>query len=269
MSALGRLRAAWPLLFIAPLWLVLDRLCWSQPTHALLHATMTLHAWLPQIIVVAAVVSLAVIARKLERVSGNLRTLCALASPMPQALRRALAIEAASFGLAEPRTVYLDVETPICYTVVPGPSILVSRGFIEELGDDDLGHVVRHELVHVARRDPLRGLLWHLFFSALLVPGFGGLERWFYDRRERRTNEIAGMMDRERYAALATRVRGAESAFERSLGHAYAGAFAPCATPRAPGVFVRPVIALTSFVALLGSHAVFLDALPFLERHHC
>ena len=42
--------------------------------------------------------------------------------------------------------IYLDTATPICYTVLPGPSILISHGFIEELTLDDLQLVVRHEL---------------------------------------------------------------------------------------------------------------------------
>ncbi len=269
MRRLRNFGAIWPLLFIAPLWIVLDRLCWSAPTHFLLHATMALHERLPAIIAAAAAVSLAVIAWKLGRVNANLRTLRALAGPLPNALHAAVASQAASLDMREPPVIYLDVATPICYTIVPGPSILLSRGFVEQLAQGDLDHVVRHELVHVRRRDPQRGLLWHLLFSALLVPGFGDLERWLYDRRERHTNELAGTLDRDRYASLSLRVREAESVFECSLGRSYAGALAPRRKECKPLVFLRPALATALFAALLVSHAVFMNALPFLERHHC
>jgi len=266
---LRNLGAVWPLLFIAPLWLILDSLCWSQQTHFLLHATMALHQRLPAIIGIAAILSALVIGWKIVRVNANLRTLRTLSGPMPASLRGAVESQARSLGMLEPPVLFLDVATPICYTVVPGPSILVSRGFIEQLEDDDLEHVVRHELVHVRRRDPERGLLWHVLFSALLVPGFAELERWLYDRRERRTNELAGTIDRDRYAALAARVRRAEDTFARSLGRGYAGALAPRRCERKTLIFLRPALALTVFGALVGSHAVFMSALPFLERHHC
>jgi len=269
MRRFRKIGAVWPLLFIAPLWAVLDRLCWSAPTHFLLHAMMALHERLPWIVAAAAAVSLATIGWKLARVSANLRTLRALAAPLPHALHAAVVFEAAGLTMREPPIVYLDVAAPICYTVVPGPSILISRGFVEQLKDDELGHVVRHELIHVRRRDPQRGLLWHLLFSALLVPGFGGLESRLYDRRERRTNELAGTLDRDRYASLALRVRRTENMFERSLGRAYAGAFVPHRRERGVFVFVRPALAMALLGALLVSHDIFMNALPFLERHHC
>jgi Zn-dependent protease with chaperone function len=266
---LRALRTFWPLAFIAPLWLLLDRFCWSMPDHVVLHTTMLLHENLPAIVALAATVSILVIAVKLARVNSSLRTLRAIAGPLPEVLRRTVVNQATALSMREPPVIYLDVATPICYTVLPGPAILISRGFIEELSGDDLELVVRHELVHVRRHDPLRGLLWHLLFSALLIPGFGDLERWLYDRRERRANQLAGSLDRDRYAVLEARVRYAEHAFERSLGHAYAGALTPQHKKRTSFVFVRPVLAATVFGALFVSHAVFMHSLPFLQTHHC
>lgn len=269
MKRLRALRTFWPVVFIAPLWLLLDRFCWSVPDHIVLHATMLLHENLPAIVAIAATISLLVIGVKLARVHSSLRTLRAIAGPLPDALRYTVVRQAAVLSMPEPPVIYLDVATPICYTVLPGPAILISRGFIEELTANDLELVVRHELVHVRRHDPLRGLLWHLLFSALLIPGFGDLERWLYDGRERRANQFAGNLDRNRYAVLEARVRQAEHAFERSLGHAYAGALTPQRKKRQSFVFVRPVLAATVFAALFVSHAVFMHSLPFLETHHC
>ena len=233
----------------------------------MLRATITLHEELPVILLAAALVSVGIVIFKLVRVNASLATLRALAGVMPPALRHALQRQTAALGIPEPTVSYLEVETPICYTVMPGPAILISRGFIEGLDETELALVVRHELVHVQRRDPLRGLLWHLGFSALLMPGFGGLERWLYDRRERCTNVIAGTLHEVRFEKLARRVRQAEAGIERSLGNAYAGAFHPRSASRF--VFVQPALAIGVFSALIASHLYFLNSLPMLEHHHC
>ena len=261
------LRAVWPLLFIVPLWAGLRRLCWSHPAHLMLHATMTLHEELPAILLAAAFVSVGIVIFKLASVNASLQTLRALAGVMPAGLRVALQTETAALDMPEPTVTYLEIETPICYTVMPGPAILISRGFIRGLDEAELALVIRHELVHVQRRDPLRGLLWHLGFSALLIPGFGGLERWLYDRRERCTNVIAGTLHEARFEKLARRVRHAEIGIERSLGNAYAGALQSLAARRF--VFIQPAIAISVFFALIASHLYFLSALPMLEHHHC
>lgn len=267
MSAVRVLRAVWPLLFIVPLWAGLRRFCWSRSAHVMLHATMTVHEELPAILLAAAVVSVGIVIVKLVRVNASLQTLRALAGVIPADLQRAVRMQVAALDIPEPKITYLEVETPICYTVMPGPAILISRGFIRGLDQSELALVMRHELVHVQRRDPLRGLLWHLGFSALLVPGFGGLERWLYDRRERRTNIVAGTLHDARFERLARHVRHAEIGIERSLGNAYAGALHPQFKQRF--VFVRPVVAVSVFSALIASHLYFLNALPMLERHHC
>ncbi len=57
---LRALQTFWPVAFIAPLWLLLDRFCWSVPDHVVLHATMLLHENLPAIVAIAGTVSLLV-----------------------------------------------------------------------------------------------------------------------------------------------------------------------------------------------------------------
>ncbi|GAC1306343.1 MAG: hypothetical protein NVSMB19_18410 [Vulcanimicrobiaceae bacterium] len=267
MIRLRALRLLWPLLFIVPLWLAVGKRCWSRPMHAVVDGTLLLHQYLPFILVGAGTAAVIVVCWKIARVRASLGLLKTLGGSMPDALRCAVAAEAAAAGMPEPALTFLDVEMPICYTVMPGPAILISRGFIAGLVPAELALVIRHELVHVRHRDPLRGLLWHLAFSALLVPGFGGLERWLYDRRERRTNALAGAPGDARFDALARRVRHAELGVERSLGNAYAGALRRGPAPRF--VFLRPALATGVFSALLASHYVFMSALPALERHHC
>lgn len=267
MISLRRITALWPLAFIVPMWALLGRFCWSRPVHELLHGTMLLHERLPMLGALAATISMGVVIVKIARVNASLTTLRALAAPQPDALRCALVEEARALAMRVPPVTYLDVETPICYTVMPGPAILISRGFIGDLDATELRIVVRHELVHVRRRDPLRGLLWHLFFSALLIPAFGGLERWLYDRRERRTNALAGAPLDARFERLTRRVRHTEMGLERSLGKAYAGALRPQVARKS--VFIRPTLGAAVVAALVASHVFFMDSLPMLERHHC
>lgn len=260
-------RTLWPVVFIVPTWLAFDRGCLWAPVHEAEHTYVFFHERLPAIVVLAALCSLAIVAFKLARANASLETLRALSTEMPDALRNALAREATALEMLEPAVMYLEIETPLCYTVAPGPAILISRGFIDGLADDELGLVMRHELIHVRRRDPVRGLLWHLAFSALLVPGFGGLERWLYDGRERRTNALAGRSLDARFARLATRVRHAEYRLERSLGNAYAGALRPSVSKHS--VFVRPALAAGLFSALIASHLFFVNSMPMLDHHHC
>ncbi|GAC1453153.1 MAG: hypothetical protein PVSMB8_12220 [Vulcanimicrobiaceae bacterium] len=260
-------RALWPMIFIVPAWLAFGRACLWAPAHLAEHAYMFVHEHLPTLIAIAALCSISIVVTKLVRANASLATLRALSTAMPDTLREALASEATALGMAEPSVMYLEIETPLCYTVVSGPAILISRGFFEDLDDSEVALVLRHELIHVRRRDPLRGLLWHLAFSALLIPGFGGLERWLYDRRERRTNALAGHALDARFARLARRVREAEYRLERSLGNAYAGALRPNESKRT--VFVRPALATGLISALIASHLFFVNSLPMLDRHHC
>ena len=267
MRRLRSLNVLWAFVFIVPTWLALGHSCRSNPIDAFVHVTMFLHARLPEIVTLAILASLAAVTMRLVRADASLATLHALAAPLPHSLATALAREAARLEIAVPAVTYLDVAMPLCYTVVPGPAILISRGFLSELDDDALALVFRHELIHVRRRDPLRGLLWHLAFSALLIPGFGGLERWLYDRRERRTAALAGGAVDARFAQLGIRVRDTERRLEGSLGRAYAGALRPERVKRY--VFLRPALAASVFAALLASHHFFITAMPMVDRHHC
>jgi len=226
-----------------------------------------LHPLMPALLGLASIASIASVVVRIARVRKNMKTLHALASVAPERLVTALRAESIATKTPEPRLIFLDVETPLCYTVVPGTTVLVSRGFVDGLDDRELAIVVRHELAHVARRDPLRGLLWHLAFAALLVPGFDGIERLLYDRRERQATAIAGSLNPSRFDELAQRVRDSELAFERSLGAGYAGAFRPRAVRRPP--LVRPGLGAAVLIALLASHWFFSATVPVLERHHC
>ena len=267
MRRLHIARVLWPFAFIAPAWLAFGRGCLWAPAHLAEHAYLFVHENLPTLIAIAALCSMSIVISKLVRANASLATLRTLSTAMPDRLRDALTSEASALGMAEPSVMYLEIETPLCYTVVSGPAILISRGFVEDLDARDVALVLRHELIHVRRRDPLRGLLWHLAFSALLVPGFGGLERFLYDRRERRTNALAGHPLDARIARLTRQVREAEFRLERSLGNAYAGALRPNQSKRT--VFVRPALATGLFSALVASHLFFVNSMPMLDRNHC
>ena len=180
---------------------------------------------------------------------------------MQEALERA----SAALSVAAPRVLYVDLTTPIATTVF-GRTIVLSRGFIEALDDADLDLVVRHEVAHVRHGDATTGVLWHLAFAALLVPGFEPLERRLHAGRERAANLTAAQGNEERYIALIGRMsRGADLCADARLGLE--------AAARRPEdrwlVWVAPLAVSCLAVALPLSHAAFRHDLPYLLSHHC
>jgi len=160
---------------------------------------------------------------------------------------------------------YVDIAAPIATTIFRR-TILFSRGFTNQLDDGDLALVVRHELAHVQRRDATAGVLWHLVFAALLIPGFEPLERRLHAHRERAANLTAATGREERYLSLVTRMpRGTDVCADARLGLE--------AASRRPGdrwlMWFAPLAVIALAVALPLSHAAFRHDLPYLLSHHC
>jgi len=217
---------------------------------------------MPALLAIVSPASVVNVIARIVRVRTSLATLHTLASKAPQRLLWVLRAQRIAVGTREPRLIFLDIETPLCYALMIGMTVLISRGFIDGLNPDELAIVVRPELVHGAQRGPLRGFCWHLAFAAPLVPGFDYIERWLYDRRERCATALAGTLaDKTRFDEFARRVLGSELASERSLGTVYAGALRPRTAHTNPRAAV--------LVALFASHWIFSKTMPVLERHHC
>ena len=258
-------RALWPVVFLIPLSWWAERGCSLAGVDPLYHTTVWVHERLGWFVAVFAAISAAVVIAKIAIARRRFARLQTVAEPMPARLQRALERASADFGIAVPRVLYLELAVPIA-TTVSGSTILLSRGFIEPLDDGDLELVVRHEVAHVRRSDAGAGVLWHLAFAALLIPGFEPLERRLHARRERAAN-VAAAEDREdRYVALVARVsRGSSLCADAQLGLE--------AAARRPGdrwlMWFAPLAVACLAVALPLSHAEFRHDLPYLLSHHC
>jgi Zn-dependent protease with chaperone function len=264
-SAARVLRALWPLVFLVPLSSWAERGCAYAGVDPLYHSVLWVHERLGWFVAFLAVLAVVTVGTQIAVARARLGRLLALAEIAPPRLERAFARASAELGVPIPRVAYLDVPARVATTVV-GPVVLLSRGFIDVLDDDELELVARHELLHASRGDATAGVVWHLTFSALLVPGFEPLERRLHARRERRTNALAAKGREDRYVALLSRVaQGADLCADARLG-------LEAAAPRPEDrwlAWVAPLAVLALTIALPLSHMAFRHDLPFLVTHHC
>jgi Zn-dependent protease with chaperone function len=258
-------RALWPAIFLIPLSWWADRGCRLAGVDPLYHGTMWIHERLGWFIALLALVSASVVAVKIIVARVRFGRLLSLAEPLPPRLSATLEKASADLGIAIPRIVYLDVAAPIATTVF-GSVVLLSRGFTAPLDDNELELVVRHEFVHAGRGDATAGVLWHLAFAALLIPGFEPLERRLHAARERYANVRAAEGSEARYLALFGRVaHGASLCAGVRLGmeaRDFRG-------DERWLVWLGPFAVAVLAVALTLSHLAFRHDLPYLITHHC
>ena len=258
-------RALWPAVFLVPLSWWADRGCNFAGVDPLYHTTLWIHERLGWFVAALAAVSAAVVIAKILVARIRFARLKQLAEPIPARLQTAIASAAEQLGIAVPTVLYLDVAVPIASTVF-GRTILFSRGFTEALDDADLELVARHEMAHVRRHDATAGVLWHLAFAALLIPGFEALERRLHGQRERAANVAAAAGREDRYLSLVGRASpGAQLCADARLGLE--------AAARRPEdrwlVWFAPIVVVALAVALPLSHSAFRHDLPYLLSHHC
>lgn len=255
-------RILWPVAFLVPLSWWADRGCNVVGVDPLYHSIMWVHERLGWFLGCLAITSASLVAVQIDLARRRFRTLLRLAEPTPERLQAIIDRAARDFGVDYARVVYLDMDSAIATTVFAS-TILLSRGFLHRLDDDEIELVVRHELAHVARRDGTVGVVWHLAFAALLIPGFGRLEASLHAGRERRANLAAAEGRSERYIAFVERLATGPTI---------------CATPpiglgpsRAAGApaWLAPAVVLALGIALTLSHIAFVRDLGFLTTHHC
>ncbi|MHB8432333.1 MAG: M48 family metalloprotease [Candidatus Tyrphobacter sp.] len=257
-------RVLWLIVFLIPLGFFADRFCYVNLVDPMYHGLMWLHERLPQLFVVLGVVSVATAAFRYVRIQGQLRALVALCSDPPDAIREAF--DTAASGRVAVDVVYIDAEPSFCFSIVGG-RVVISRGFAELLRPKELRLVAEHEVLHIVHRDPLRALLWHLLFAAMIVPGFESLEEVLYNRRERAVDISSRNLDSAIYDSLLRRFNSTmcndvpRSAF-RTRGE-------PVNTASALHALAPTAIPITLLILLLASHVLFVQNLPYLRTHHC
>ncbi len=258
-------RALWPIAFLVPLSWWADRGCGFAGVDSLYHTTVWIHERLGWFVAALALASVVAVLGNIVVARLRFSRLLDLAEVLPARVDRAFAVAGAELGARVPRIAYLDVASPIATTVF-GPVVLVSRGFADALDDDDLLLVARHEIIHASRHDAGVGVLWHLAFAALLLPGFEPLERRLHAAREQRANATAAAEREGQYMALLGRLAdGAALCAGAGLG-----LDAAARRPRDRWVtWATPTLILLLAVALSLSHHEFMRDLPYLLAHHC
>jgi Zn-dependent protease with chaperone function len=259
------IRALWPVIFLVPLSWWANRGCELAGIDPLYHATLWIHERLGWFVGAVAVLSAAVVLTKIVVARLRFARLKDVAEAMPPRVQEAVERASAELEVAVPSVLYVDLAAPIATTVL-GRTIVLSRGFIELLDDAELELVVRHELAHVRHGDAAAGVLWHLAFAALLIPGFEPLERRLHAQRERSANVTAATGREEQYLSLVARISsGADVCADADLGLE--------AAARRPEdrwlVWVAPLAVACLAIALPLSHAAFRHDLPYLLSHHC
>lgn len=258
-------RALWPIVFLVPLPWWADRGCSIAGVDPFYHSILWIHERLGWFVAMLAAISAMVVASKIIVARVRLRRLLALCDTPPAHVSDAFQRASLELGIRLPTVAYLNLTTPLATTVF-GPIVLISRGFIEGLSSDDLRLVARHELAHAGRRDARSGVLWHLAFTALLIPGFESLERRLHADRERQANLLAARGEEAAYLDLVRRVApGPALCVDAGLGVESAA--------RRPEdawlAWISPAIVVTLAVALSLSHLAFRHNEAYLISHHC
>ncbi|GAC1547204.1 MAG: hypothetical protein NVS2B17_31270 [Candidatus Velthaea sp.] len=258
------LRFVWPLVFFIPLGDFAGRYCWLTGIDPIYHTLVFTHTYMPQILLAYALVSVLVVLISDVRARAQLRQLAGFASPPPSRLKRALAQECAALGMPEPRCSYLDVEQSFCFTASGPTGVLISRGFLAPLSDEELLLALRHEIVHLRRSHPEKALAWRIVTRLLLLPGFASIERWRHARREEIADRetAGGAVERYRRLLLRTAARNDTALLSWRL-NALRGV-----RPHAISIWPA-VVAAVLLVALVSSHFVFMDNAAYLMTHHC
>ena len=227
--------------------------------------TLWVHERLGWFVALLAAASVITVVVKIIVARRRFANLLDLAEVAPTRVTRAFSRAAAELGVAVPKIAYLDVTDRIATTVF-GPVILLSRGFSDALDDTELLLVARHELVHASQHHATVGVVWHLTFAALLLPGFEPLERRLHALRERHANTVAAAAREEPYLKLIARVAGG------AVLCAGAGLGLEASSRRAADrwlMWIAPALLVLLAVSLPLSHAEFLHDRTYLLAHHC
>lgn len=259
------IRLLWILAFLLPLSFFADRLCYINVVDPSYHALLWMHERLGYLFIGLALVSAAAALLRFARIQGQIRSLMTLRAVVPHELERTFRAAASALGLRRLDIVYVRVPMVFCFTVFGG-RVVLSEGFVNLLEPEELPLVALHEAVHIRSADPAKALLWHLFFAALIVPGFDAIEDLLYQRRERGVDRFVSRAEERRYGALLNRFNA-----PMCLGTP-AAAFRRMAPVRAQ-LSVRPLLSAALPASLLGllllSHMLVLRNLPYLQTHHC
>jgi Zn-dependent protease with chaperone function len=190
----------------------------------------------------------------------RLSRLLARSLPAPTALRRALMQLARATGIKAPRLL-LSHEAPAPFsTGAWAPSIVLPASLAEELPPEQLELILRHELAHLRRRDPLTHALARLCATVFAFhPSVPGLMRELVIAREAAVDAEIAVNDRHAYASLllqvASRARFGQDAAHVSMDDTAIARRIAMLTDRTPDKrrpSASPLLAAAALIASVG-----------------
>lgn len=252
------------LLLIIPLGFFADRLCFIDIVDPAYHALLWAHERLPLLFGIIGIISAGAALTRFVRIQQQISALEELRSAPPPEIAKTFVHASKSARLSSLDLIYIDVPTPFCFAVF-GDRVMVSRGFLDLLSSDEVVLVALHEAAHIRSRDALKALLWHLFFAALIAPGFEPLEMALYQRREHNVDMNSRVADPAAYDALLAR-------FNNSMCRG-----TPAAAFRIESLhrnnawksLIPATVPVTLLILLAVSQVVFVENLAYLQSHHC
>lgn len=269
-------RMVWPLIFFLPLGLLSGKLCSISVVDPAYHSLVWLHEKLPLIVLILTSISVSIAVYRFIRLQSSLSFLLSLSIEPPPDLQRIFLADQ-QLKRTDIQLKYIDIQHRFCFTIFNGPSIVVSRGFVQGLSAQDLHLIAMHEISHVKRRDPWRAIAWHLFFAGLILPGFEALETVLHLRRERVVDAgvVAETHDAARYSQLLERCSVRRDRAYGSIctsGVTINERVQGMASTSPEYLWDRAFPAMVSASLLLLvflSHEFFMKSLPYLQTHHC
>lgn len=256
----------WPVVFFVPLSEFAGRYCWLTGIDPVYHTLVFTHEYMPQILLVYAVISTLIVITSDARTRRQLRHLATLAAPTPRAIEMVLRDEAAALGMSVPACAYLDVPQSFCFTANGDQRVMLSHAFATSLPLDELRLALRHELVHLKRSHPAKAFAWRVGTRALLLPGFEAVERWRHAHREEIADRETAGKAVDRYRQLLVR-----SSLKNGPQTAVLSWRLSALEGRRPALSIiwPALVAGVLLAGLISSHVIFMENIQYLIAHHC
>ena len=248
-------------MFLVPLGLIAGHFCAVRFVDPVYHGLLWLHERMPSIVIALGIVSFVAAIMRFASIQGQLHKLRRFEVAPPQRIHNAQLPDYV-------RLAYIGAYQKFCFTTFFGPQVVISSGLEQSLSDGQLFMVLQHEREHLRRGDPMRALLWHLVFAALIFPGFEPLERALHRARERRVDQIV---------AMAADHPSEYETLKRTLGRqkdepdaAFCSRAREMRTlSRSWGTSLTALVPISMLALLVLSHQWFVQSFPFLVQHHC
>jgi len=266
------IRVVWPVVFLIPLGVLAGRFCTFSITDPIYHGLVGAHEWIWAIWAGLALLSVTSAAWQLLAAEREVGPLLRFACDPPRDIRATFDGCCTQLGMPA-GLVFIALPNPIAFAHWRGRAVVLSAGMVSELSPEDIGLVMRHELLHLRRADQWRAFAWNMFFAMLVLPGFRAVEQILNRRREHAVDDACRIGHEAAYAQLLLRNSPRRDGLYGSICTSSAG------IPGLAGLNLPPdyltdrslpaIVAVTVLALVLFSQILFIAALPYLQANHC